>query len=133
MKIQILGSGCRKCNELFSAVQNTVEQNRIDCEVEKVTDLETIVSMGAVVTPALAIDGRIVSAGKLLSKAEILRLIPEKDAPCCCAGKQSPFLKRAVTALLIVFVFGSVLYMIDRENKPAAAPADTAAGLQLHF
>ena len=76
MKIQILGSGCRKCNELFSAVQNTVEQNRIDCEVEKVTDLETIVSMGAVVTPALAIDGRINSFQKQRSCGSFRKKMP---------------------------------------------------------
>ncbi len=165
MKIQILGSGCKKCNDLYANAQAAVQQNQLDCEIEKVSDIEKIVSMGVMVTPALAIDGKVVSSGSALSADEIARLVmPEKkesccccsgesadaepssccggsaepSVPCCCAGTKNKFFKKVFAALLLVFVFGSVLYMVDRENKPAGQtsaeniPADTLKVYYFH-
>jgi len=75
MKIQILGTGCAKCKMLE---QNTLEALRvsgIQAEVEKVTDLNEIMNMGVMLTPALAVDGTVKSAGKVLSKEKIIEIL----------------------------------------------------------
>ncbi len=51
------------------------EQMRSEARVEKVTDLEQIMNMGVMITPALAVDGVVKSAGKVLTKSEIARIL----------------------------------------------------------
>lgn len=75
MKIQILGTGCPKCKTLNENAENAVKELGIDCEVEKVTDMDEILSFGVMMTPALAIDGIVKSTGKVLSSDEIKKLI----------------------------------------------------------
>jgi len=71
MKVQVLGSGCPKCKALTERVEEAVAALGLDCEVEKVTDINEIVSFGVMVTPGLVIDGEVKSVGKLLSVDEI--------------------------------------------------------------
>ena len=59
MKIQVLGTGCPKCNQLYQNAQQAVTESGIDATVEKVTDLNDIMTFGVMVTPALAIDGQV--------------------------------------------------------------------------
>ncbi|MBN1436618.1 MAG: TM0996/MTH895 family glutaredoxin-like protein [Sedimentisphaerales bacterium] len=75
MKIQILGTGCPKCKTLAANAQTALDQLNLDCEIEKVTDINQIMSFGVMVTPALAIDGQVKSAGKLLSPEQIKQLL----------------------------------------------------------
>ena len=75
MKIQILGTGCPKCKALAENVGKAIEETGIDAEVEKVTSLPEIMKFGIMMTPGLAIDGKVVSAGKLLSPADIAKLL----------------------------------------------------------
>lgn len=70
-KIQILGTGCMKCNRLQENAEHAAKALGIDYEVEKVSDIDKIMSFGVMSTPALAIDGKVVSAGKLLAPDEI--------------------------------------------------------------
>lgn len=63
MKIEILGSGCPKCEKTESNVKEAVESLGIDAEVAKVTDQDEIVARGAMRTPAVAIDGEIAVSG----------------------------------------------------------------------
>lgn len=71
MRIQILGTGCPKCKALMENAERAIRQAGLDAEIEKVTDLAEIMKFGVMVTPALAVDGEVKSAGKLLSPEEI--------------------------------------------------------------
>ena len=71
MKIQILGTGCAKCKALEASALEAVKASGSDYEVVKVTDLDEIMEMGVMVTPALAIDGDVKSAGKVLTPAQV--------------------------------------------------------------
>ena len=71
MKIQILGSGCAKCKLLEQHAREAVAELGLPAEVEKISDIETIVEMGVMTTPALAIDGVVKSAGRVLTKEQV--------------------------------------------------------------
>lgn len=75
MKIQIFGMGCLKCKNLERNALDALESLAVDAEVEKVSDPAAIAGMGIMMTPALAIDGTVKSAGKVLSKEQIANLI----------------------------------------------------------
>ena len=75
MKIQILGTGCAKCEKLIKNAEQTVKESGVDCSVEKVSNIMDITNLGVMVTPALAIDGDVKSVGKVLSAEEIKKLI----------------------------------------------------------
>lgn len=75
MTIQILGTGCAKCQALERNAREAVTRTGIAAEVIKVSDLNVIMEMGVMVTPALAIDGTVKKAGKLLSIEEIAAII----------------------------------------------------------
>ena len=71
MVVQILGTGCPKCQALEANARAAIQTLGLQAEVKKVTDLNDIMGMGVMVTPALAIDGKVKSAGKLLTAAQI--------------------------------------------------------------
>lgn len=75
MKVQILGMGCPKCAALEKNTREAVIALGIDAVVEKISDPATIAAMGVMATPALAVDGEIKSAGKLLSKEQVTVLL----------------------------------------------------------
>ena len=74
-KLQILGTGCSKCKRLTEQVEQAAIELGIEHEIEKVTDLQEIVSFGVMTTPALAVDGQIKLAGNIPSLEELKRLI----------------------------------------------------------
>lgn len=74
-KIQILGTGCAKCNELMANAKEAAEVLGEAVEIEKVTDLNDIMKFGCMTTPGLAINGQLVSQGKLLKKDQIMKLL----------------------------------------------------------
>lgn len=75
MKIQILGTGCPKCRQLEANAKEALKSLNLEAAVEKVTDLDEIMNMGVMMTPGLAIDGVVKSAGKVLGREEIARLL----------------------------------------------------------
>ena len=75
MKIEILGVGCPKCKQLEVNVKAAVKEINIVVEISKVTDIDKITEYGVMMTPAFAVDGTVVSAGKVLSKDEIKKII----------------------------------------------------------
>ena len=75
MKVQILGTGCPKCQQLMANAEDAIKQAGLDAEVEKIEKLAEIMAFGVMSTPALAIDGEVKSAGKLLSVAEITQML----------------------------------------------------------
>ncbi|NUP90283.1 MAG: TM0996/MTH895 family glutaredoxin-like protein [Candidatus Sumerlaeia bacterium] len=74
-RIQILGTGCPKCQQLVANSQQAVVEAEVEASVEKVTDLQEIMKFGVMMTPALAIDGQVKASGRVLSPEEIKKLI----------------------------------------------------------
>ncbi len=75
MKIQIYGSGCRKCEALAANAEAAAQAKGVDYELEKVTDTNAIIDAGVLRTPALAVDGRVVVEGKVVGAEEIRALM----------------------------------------------------------
>ena len=75
MKIEILGTGCLKCQALTLHVKEAVAKKGLFAQIEKVEDIMQIMRYGVTSTPALVIDGKVVSSGKLLSVDEIVALL----------------------------------------------------------
>lgn len=70
-KIQILGTGCAKCTQLYQNAEQAAKELAIAYEMEKITQIADIMKFGVMVTPALVIDGSVKSAGKVLTPADI--------------------------------------------------------------
>ncbi len=79
MDIEVLGPGCRRCEQLYENTVGAVSQlgSFAKINVTKISDMNYFVKKGVFVTPGLIIDGKVVSTGKLLSVAEILDMIKE--------------------------------------------------------
>ena len=75
MKIEIFGTGCRKCKRLEKNVETAVKELGIEAKIEKVQDINDIASRGVMMTPALAVDGEIKASGKLLNPEDIKKLL----------------------------------------------------------
>ena len=76
-KIQILGTGCPKCEKLAENIETAAKNLGIEYEIQKVTDINEIMKFGVMVTPALAVDGQVKVAGKVLSVEEAKNLLTE--------------------------------------------------------
>jgi small redox-active disulfide protein 2 len=74
-KIQILGTGCAKCQKLTENARSAADQLGLDYQLEKVTDVVEITKFAVMMTPALAVDGQVKSAGKLLDVDAIKPLL----------------------------------------------------------
>jgi small redox-active disulfide protein 2 len=74
-KIQILGTGCPKCKTLAENVEEAAKSLGIEYELVKITDINEIMTFGVMMTPALAVDGKVKSTGKLLSVDDIKELL----------------------------------------------------------
>ncbi|PLY13257.1 MAG: thioredoxin family protein [Desulfuromonas sp.] len=74
-KIQILGTGCAKCNDLAANAKEATELVGVEVEIEKITELNEIMKFGCMTTPGLAVDGKLLSQGKLLKPEQIGKLL----------------------------------------------------------
>jgi small redox-active disulfide protein 2 len=74
-KIQILGTGCPKCKTLTANADAAVKALGIEASIEKVEKLQDILEFGVMMTPALVIDGKVKSAGKVLTPDDIKKLL----------------------------------------------------------
>jgi len=70
-KIQILGTGCPKCKKLAENAEAAAKGLGIEFEIEKVTDINKIMKFGVMMTPALVVDGKVKSVGKVPAPEEI--------------------------------------------------------------
>ena len=75
MKIQILGTGCQKCKTLAETAEEAARELGIEFELEKVTDISKIISFGVIMTPAMAVDGKVKTVGKVPSVEEIKKFL----------------------------------------------------------
>lgn len=74
-KIEVLGSGCARCKQTAKVMQMAVEELGIDAVIKKVEDINEIIDRGVLATPAVAINGKIVFSGKILSLKEAKSLL----------------------------------------------------------
>ena len=91
MKIDVLGTGCPKCEKLAETAEAAARELGVAYELEKVTDIKDIMNYGVMMTPALAVDGKVVAAGKVLSVEETKKLLSggsgeKADGGCGCGG-----------------------------------------------
>ena len=75
MKIQILGTGCAKCQKLAAVAEEAAKALSLTYEIEKVTELERIMGFGVMFTPALVVDGVVKVAGKVPSLEDTKKLL----------------------------------------------------------
>lgn len=73
--VKVLGSGCAKCNDLEANTKKALEQLGMDTDIEHVTDFAVIAEYGVMSTPALVVDNKVVSYGKVLKTEEALELL----------------------------------------------------------
>ena len=73
--VKVLGSGCAKCNQLEASTKAALEQLGMDTTIEHVTDFAQIAAYGVMTTPALVVDGKVVSYGKVLKTEEVVKIL----------------------------------------------------------
>jgi len=73
--IQILGTGCAKCNKLADAADAAAQELGLEYRIEKITDMMRFADFGVMLTPALAVDGDVKVAGKVPSRDELKQLL----------------------------------------------------------
>jgi small redox-active disulfide protein 2 len=73
--VKVLGSGCEKCNALEAATREALEILGMDTTIEHVTDFSQIAAFGVMSTPALVIDNKVVSLGKVLKTDEVITIL----------------------------------------------------------
>ena len=78
--VKVLGSGCAKCNDLEANVKTALKQLGMDTTIEHVTDFNVIAAYGVMTTPALVVDGKVVSYGKVLKVEEAVKLLQKVRA-----------------------------------------------------
>lgn len=71
MKIEVLGTGCAKCKSLYAEAEKAVAQSGVAATLLKVEDIEKIMAYGVLQTPALVVDGKIKSSGRVPVAGEI--------------------------------------------------------------
>lgn len=75
VRVKILGSGCAKCHQLEKNTLEALTQLGMDAVVDHVTDFAQIAAYGVMTTPALVVDGKVISYGKVLSVQEAMSIL----------------------------------------------------------
>jgi small redox-active disulfide protein 2 len=73
--IQVLGPGCQKCQALYERTKQAAQEIGLECEIEKVSDIQAILGFGVMSTPALVVDGAVKVTGRVPTVAQIKELI----------------------------------------------------------
>lgn len=74
-RVKVLGSGCRSCHELYENAKKAVENMGLSTEVEYVTDMRKIMEFGVMSMPALVVDEKVASMGRVLKTVDIVALL----------------------------------------------------------
>jgi len=74
-KIQILGTGCKRCRDLTANAERAVRELGIEAAIEKVTEVQEIMKFRLLMTPGLVIDGQVKAAGRIPSVGEIKEML----------------------------------------------------------
>ena len=73
--VKILGGGCSKCNRLETATVEALASLGMDTTIDHIREYEQIAAYGVMTTPALVVDGKVVTYGKVLSKDEVIEIL----------------------------------------------------------
>lgn len=76
--IKVLGAGCKSCHEQYKYAKEAVKAMGLSVEVEYITDMEKVMTYGAMRMPALVVNQKVVSMGKVLKPADILKLLQKE-------------------------------------------------------
>ena len=71
----MLGAGCKSCHEQFEYAKKAVEELGLSVEVEYITDMEKVMAYGVMSMPAIVVNEKVVSMGKVLKSAEVIKLL----------------------------------------------------------
>lgn len=86
--IQVLGTGCAKCTTTLQLIAETAKSQGIEVQLNKLDDLGAILAYGVLSTPGVVIDGKVVHAGGVPSRAKIVEWLGDTGAvPCGCRDK----------------------------------------------
>ncbi|MGC9159682.1 MAG: thioredoxin family protein [Terracidiphilus sp.] len=78
MKVQILGTGCARCKLLTANAEKAIQELGLRAEIEKVTEIKEILKFKILMTPGLAINGKVKSAGRIPAPEEIREMLVEE-------------------------------------------------------
>ena len=73
--IKVLGAGCKSCHKQFENVKKAVEELGLEIEVEYITDMEKVMTFGVMSMPAIVVNEKVVSMGKVLKSVEVIKLL----------------------------------------------------------
>lgn len=76
--IKVLGAGCKSCHEQYENVKAAVKAMGLPVQVEYITDMEKVMSYGVMSMPAIVVNEKVVSMGKVLKAAEVEKLLSRK-------------------------------------------------------
>ncbi|MDY3249921.1 MAG: thioredoxin family protein [Candidatus Choladocola sp.] len=77
--IKVLGAGCKSCHELYENTKEAVRAMGISVEVEYITDMQKIMEYGVMSMPAIVVNERVVSMGKVLKAADVEKLLRKQE------------------------------------------------------
>lgn len=80
MKIQILGTGCPKCNKLTETATEAANSLGLDYKIEKITDMMRFADFGVMMTPAMAIDDEVKVSGRVPDVEELKQMLQNKSS-----------------------------------------------------
>ena len=75
LNIKVVGPGCANCNKLTELCREVVNENNIQAEIEKVTDVKKFADLGIFMTPGLILNNKVVSSGKIPTKSTLAHWI----------------------------------------------------------
>lgn len=73
--IKVLGAGCKSCHELYENAKQAVKDMGLSVEVEYITDMQKVMEYGVMSMPALVVNEKVVSMGKVLKAADVVALL----------------------------------------------------------
>lgn len=76
-ELKILGMGCANCRRVYANARRAIEELGVDVNLEKVEDIDTIISFGVLMTPAVVIDGKVKVSGRIPSTEELKQWLQE--------------------------------------------------------
>jgi small redox-active disulfide protein 2 len=79
LNIKVVGNGCLNCQKLAALCREVVEENNIQAEIEKITDVNTFADIGIMMTPGLLLNNKVISSGKIPSKSTLTHLINDAN------------------------------------------------------
>ena len=80
MEIKVLGTGCANCKKTKAVIADAVKEMHLDLKVVEVQDISAIMAYGVMSTPAIVIDEKVVSMGKVPAKSQVIALIRTAQA-----------------------------------------------------